>query len=227
MNRRASTSGSFIRLSEGFTHYELCGPDSGQSVVQIHGSRFHISSFFRSNIQLPGQRRFSRFATRSLWARLLDRPYTRYNLEYIRQPIKRLFRCIEFQKVNLIGLSMGGAIASAFTANFPERAPRLILIDPVGIQSMPLSWMYKAAICRWYQRIDIRLGKYRENYLKELQSDFFNPEHAKMFQNEYRIQMHILLLQARHTLERFATKQWLVSPLTPLNDWESLVGPSC
>ena len=34
---RASTSGSFIRLSEGCTHYELSGPDSGEAVVLVHG----------------------------------------------------------------------------------------------------------------------------------------------------------------------------------------------
>ena len=41
---------------------------------------------------------------------------------------------------------MGGAIASVLTVKFPERVRRLVLIDPVGIQSIPLSWIYKAAL---------------------------------------------------------------------------------
>src|SRR5437868_7703120 len=34
---RKSASGKFVRLSDGFTHYELSGPDSGRAIVLVHG----------------------------------------------------------------------------------------------------------------------------------------------------------------------------------------------
>ncbi len=34
---RAGAGGSFIRLSDGCTHYELGGPENGEAVVLVHG----------------------------------------------------------------------------------------------------------------------------------------------------------------------------------------------
>ncbi len=126
---RASTSGSFIRLSNGFTHYELCGPDSGQSVVLIHG--FSVPYFVFDptfNFLVSAGFRVLRY---DLFGRgFSDRPYTRYNLELFVNQLKDLLCALNIKRVNLIGLSMGGAISSAFTVSFPESVRRLILIDP-------------------------------------------------------------------------------------------------
>ncbi len=184
---RASTSGSFIRLSNGFTHYELCGPDSGQSVVLVHG--FSVPYFvFDPTFNFLGRAGFRVLRYDLLGRGFSDRPYTRYNLELFVNQLKDLIGALNLKKVNLIGLSMGGAIASAFTANFPERVPRLVLIDPVGIQSMPLSWMYKAAILPGISELILCLVS-TERIIQRAAVDFFNPEHAKLFQNQYRIQM--------------------------------------
>src|SRR5215471_8625837 len=34
---RRSATGKFVRLSDGVTHYEVSGPDSGAPVVLVHG----------------------------------------------------------------------------------------------------------------------------------------------------------------------------------------------
>ena len=34
---RRSAPGKFVRLSDGMTHYELLGPDSGATVLLVHG----------------------------------------------------------------------------------------------------------------------------------------------------------------------------------------------
>jgi len=184
---RTSTSGSFIRLSNGFTHYELCGPDNAQSVALIHG--FSVPYFVFDptfNFLVSAGFRVLRY---DLFGRgFSDRPHVKYNIDLFVNQLKELLDALNIKQVNLIGLSMGGAVASAFTVNFPEHVRRLILIDPVGIQSRPLSWMYKVAILPGISESILSLIS-TERIIQRAATDFFDPEHAKLFQNQYRSQM--------------------------------------
>ena len=184
---RTSTSGSFIRLSNGFTHYELCGPDNAQSVALIHG--FSVPYFVFDptfNFLVSAGFRVLRY---DLFGRgFSDRPHVKYNIDLFVNQLKELLDALNIKQVNLIGLSMGGAVASAFTVNFPECVRRLILIDPVGIQSRPLSWMYKVAILPGISESILSLIS-TERIIQRAATDFFDPEHAKLFQNQYRSQM--------------------------------------
>ncbi len=184
---RASTSGSFIRLSNGFTHYELCGPDNGQSVVLIHG--FSVPYFVFDptfNFLVGTSFRVLRY---DLFGRgFSDRPHVKYNIDLFVNQLRELLDAFNIKQVNLIGLSMGGAVASAFTVNFSERVLRLILIDPVGIQRMPLSCLYGVAILPGISELILGLAS-TDQIVERVASDFFDPEHIKIFESQYRVQM--------------------------------------
>jgi pimeloyl-ACP methyl ester carboxylesterase len=184
---RASTSGSFARLSDGFTHYDLRGPESGRPVVLVHG--FTVPYFIFDptfNFLVEAGYHVLRY---DLFGRgFSDRPHVKYNLDFFVRQLKELLDALNFQQVDLIGLSMGGAIASAFAVEFPDHIRKLILIDPVGIQPMPLSWIYKAAILPGISELILGLAG-TEKMVQGLASDFFDPEHVKMFQDQYRVQM--------------------------------------
>jgi pimeloyl-ACP methyl ester carboxylesterase len=185
---RASTGGSFIRLSDGFTHYESCGPDNGQAVVLVHG--FSVPYFIFEptfNFLIGAGFRVLRY---DLFGRgFSDRPRVKYNIDLFVDQLKELLDILNIKQVNLIGLSMGGAIVSAFTVNFPQRVRRLILIDPIGTCSMPLAWFYKAAILPGVSELILGLAG-AERMVQSIASDFFDPEHVKMFQDQYRVQLH-------------------------------------
>ena len=83
---------------------------------------------------------------------------------------------------------MGGAVASAFTVRFPERVRKLILIDPVGIQSIPLSWIYKAALLPGISELILGMVS-TDRMVQSITSCFFNPEPVKTFQDQCRVQM--------------------------------------
>ena len=95
---------------------------------------------------------------------------------------------LNIKQVNLIGLSMGGAITSAFTVKFPGRVRKLILIDPIGTCAMPLPWMYKAAILPGISELILGLAG-TERMVQNAASDFFDLEHIKMFRDQYRVQL--------------------------------------
>ena len=103
---RASTSGSYIRLSNGFIHYELSGPDSGQPIVLVHG--FSVPYFIFDptfNFLTKAGWRVLRY---DLFGRgFSDRPHVRYNIDLFVRQLKELLDALNIKRVNLIGLSMG------------------------------------------------------------------------------------------------------------------------
>ncbi len=197
---RASTGGSFIRLSNGFTHYELGGPSLTpfhfpmgeglkvrEPVVLIHG--FSVPYFvFDPTFNFLVSAGFHVLRYDLFGRGFSDRPHVKYTMDLFVNQLKELLDASNIKQANLIGLSMGGAIASAFTVNVPERVRRLVLIDPVGIQSMPFSWMYQAAVLPGVSELILGVVGI-DRMVQGVASDFFNSEHIKMFQNQYRVQM--------------------------------------
>jgi len=184
---RASASGSFIRLSDGFTHYELSGPCNGQPVVLVHGFSVPYFVFDPTFSYLVGAG--FRVLRYDLFGRgLSDRPHLQYNLGVFVGQLKELLDALGFKQVHLIGLSMGGAIGSAFTVKFPDRVLKLILIDPVGIRPMPHSWIYKVASLPVLSELILGLAG-TERLVQTAAAGFFDPEHIKMFHDQYRVQM--------------------------------------
>ncbi|MGA7192163.1 MAG: alpha/beta fold hydrolase, partial [Anaerolineales bacterium] len=66
---------------------------------------------------------------------------------------------------------------------------RLILIDPIGIRPMPLSWIYKVAILPGISELILGLAG-TEKMIQTAASDFFDPKHVEMFKDQYRVQLH-------------------------------------
>ena len=101
-----------------------------------------------------------------------------------------LLDCLGFQFVDLIGLSMGGAIASAFTVSSPQRVRKLVLIDPVGVLPMPLSLLYKLALLPGISELILGLPGTDET-IRGSAADLFDPMHVKLFRDRIRTQMQI------------------------------------
>ena len=184
---RASLPGSFVKLADGVTHYELGGPENGQPVVLVHG--FSVP-YFIWDITFAALTSAGFCVLRyDLFGRgFSDRPRTKYNMDLFVRQLHDLLDALHFQQVSLVGLSMGGPISTAFTVRYPERVSKLALIDPVGKQGMPLSWLYKTALLPGVSELILGLAG-TDNMVKSAATDFFDPEHVAMFQEKYRLQM--------------------------------------
>ena len=131
---RASTSGEYVQLSDGITHYELAGPEDAQTIVLVHG--FSISyqiwdSVFAALVE--GGFRVLRF---DLYGRgTSDRLRISYNQDLFDRQLLDIFNVLQLgHSVDLIGLSLGGSISAIFCDRHPELVRRLVLIDPTGFQ---------------------------------------------------------------------------------------------
>jgi len=185
---RRSVGGSFIKLPYGITHYEMGGNETGEVVVLIHG--FSVPYFIYDPTFEFLTRSGFRVLRYDLFGRgFSDRPHIDYNLDLFVQQLLDLLDALRFTRpVNLLGLSMGGPIASAFTVRHPQRVHKLVLIDPAGAKSIALTPMLKAAKIPFVAEVVLRLVG-SEPLVRSAARDFFDPALVNHFMAKYAVQM--------------------------------------
>lgn len=127
---RSSASGQFVELSDGVTHYELGGPEGGQVVVLIHG--FSVPGYiWDPTFAALADAGFRVLRFDAFGRGYSDRPAVDYDGALFERQVLELVDALELASpVDLVGLSMGGAVTARVAANNPERIRRLVFIDP-------------------------------------------------------------------------------------------------
>ncbi|MBE9479416.1 MAG: alpha/beta hydrolase [Chloroflexi bacterium] len=133
---RDRAAGDFVRLADGYTHYELSGPVDAQVVVLVHG--FSAPYFIWGPTFKSLTRAGFRVLRYDLYGRgLSDRPRLRYNIELFRRQLLQLLDALNLsQPLALVAFSMGAPIALSFMDKYPKRVPKLVLIAPAGARSI-------------------------------------------------------------------------------------------
>jgi pimeloyl-ACP methyl ester carboxylesterase len=134
---RAKAPGQFAQLSDGQTHYQWHGPENGPVLVCIHGL---TTPSFVWDQMMPGLTAagFS-VLTYDLFGRgWSDRPKGAQSRSFFLRQLRDLLQHEGLEgPFMLMGYSMGGAIASVFAAEEPDRVSQLILLAPAGIEHRP------------------------------------------------------------------------------------------
>ena len=182
---RASASGQFVRLGDGYTHYELGGPGKGRTVVLAAGISVPYYIWDPTFAALVGAGfRVLRF---DYYGRgYSDRPDIAYTQDvYVRQLAELLDALNITQPVDLAGLSFGGSIVTTFADRYPDRVRSLVYVDPTFrtpytvpyVEQVPMLWNFLTAVFdeRWWA--DAQLD------------DFLRPERFPDWPDRYRVQV--------------------------------------
>jgi len=128
---RKAAPGRFVRLSQGVTHYEIAGPDSGSVVVLA--AAFSVPAYLSDSLYQgladSGFRviRFDYYGRG--WS---DRPDARYDLDTFVRQLDELLDSLRIGKpVNLGGLSFGAAIVTDFTPFTSWISPAIVNVESV------------------------------------------------------------------------------------------------
>jgi pimeloyl-ACP methyl ester carboxylesterase len=185
---RRSADGSFIQLPDGITHYELAGDENGKPVILIHG--FSVPYFiYDPTFEFLTHSGFLVLRYDLFGRGYSDRPHTRYNLDLFLKQLADLLEVLRFTwPVNLIGLSTGGPIASAFTVHHPQQVDRLVLIDPVGARPLTFSPIIKALKMPLLAEAVLSLVG-NDTLIRSASKDFFDPAFVEHFKSKYAVQM--------------------------------------
>ena len=118
---RQQAHGQFIELSDGVVHYQLAGPPQGRTVVLVHGL-ITPSFIWDYNVPALTEAGFRVLRYDHYGRGFSDRPEVRYDRDlFDRQLLELLQRLNIEQPVDLVGLSMGGAVAVTFTDRHRSR----------------------------------------------------------------------------------------------------------
>ncbi len=184
---RANASDKFVTLADGVTHYELAGPPEGQPVVLVHG--FSVPSFIWDPTFAGLADAGFRVLRYDLFGRgYSDRPDAIYNQALFDRQLGDLLDAVGFTTpVNLVGLSMGGAIAVGFTAQHPERVRALALLSPAGFP-VPATRAFAIMHLPWVgEWLFDRFGE--KLIVTGLARDFYVRDRVQEFADRYRVQM--------------------------------------
>ena len=182
---RRGATGKFVRLSDGVTHYELLGPDSGAPVILVHGFSvpYYIWDSTAATLSAKGYRvlRYDEYGRG--WS---DRPKAQYDADMYERQIKELLDSLHITgPVHMAGVSMGGWVTGTYAGRNPDRVRSLILVDPVaGNSGGPPSGFRVPAVgsVAWQTFVVPGMADGQ-------MSDFVHPDRFPDWKNRYREQM--------------------------------------
>lgn len=130
---RADAPGAFIDLKHGRTHYRYFGSQSAPLAVCVHG--LTTPSFVFEALADGLVAKGYRVLVYDHYGRgFSDRPTAAQDREFFVSHLDELLNALgENEKFLLIGYSMGGAVAAAYTAAFAQRVRNLVLVAPAGM----------------------------------------------------------------------------------------------
>lgn len=99
---------SFIELKDGFTYYELSGPESGDVIVLVHG--YSVPSYIWDSTYVAAINRGYRVLRFDVFGRgFSDRPTVAYDIDLSYRQLSGIIDSLSLTTaVNLVGLSWGG-----------------------------------------------------------------------------------------------------------------------
>lgn len=181
---RAGAAGRFVSLSDGVTHYDISGPDTGRVAVLVHG--FSVPYYIWDSTAVALVTAGFRVVRYDVFGRgLSDRPDATYDGTLYDRQLSELLDSLRIAgPVDLMGLSYGGYVTGHFVATHPRRVRTLTLVDPVAVTRPLPGLLATPVVGAWYWQTMVAPTQ-ADGQL----SDFLHPERWPDWVGRYRPQM--------------------------------------
>lgn len=137
---------------------------NGKTVMLLHGKNFN-GAYWKTTIEALTREGYRVIAPDQIGFGKSSKPAGyQFTFQQLAQNTKLLLDSLHLHKIDLLGHSMGGMLATRFALMYPDRVEKLILENPIGLED----WKLVAP----YTSID-------QNYQKELKVTY---ETAKAYQ---------------------------------------------
>lgn len=156
-------------------------PDTpnGQTVLLLHGKNF-AGYYWEQTAKDLNRAGFRVIIPDQIGFGKSDKPTNiQYSFQLLALNTKAILDELKVQKVNVVGHSMGGMLATRFALMFPDRTEKLVLENPIGLEDWKTVVPYQS-VDDWYQSELKQDYKSIKNY--QLQFYFDNkwkPEYDK------------------------------------------------
>ncbi|MCH7783784.1 alpha/beta hydrolase, partial [candidate division KSB1 bacterium] len=180
---RALAQGQFVELTNGKVHYEMSGDENAQTVVLLHG--YSVPMYIWDKTFQPLVEAGFRVLRLDFYGRgFSDRRDLRYDKDLYIAQVSELLEALNITgPVDLVGMSMGGSIAVAFTDQYPEKVRKVIFIDTEFSSGSP-------PLPPDYMTTGVKLMREQAESMAEGQlGDFYNPDNFPGWPDKYKVQM--------------------------------------
>ncbi len=138
-------------------------PDSanGQAVILFHGKNF-TGFYWKDVMQFLAKAGYRVIVPDNIGWGLSTKPNTKYTFEMLAQNNKLLLDFLQIDKVNVIGHSMGGMVATRFALMYPQKTAKLILEDPLGLEDYKKFIPYKTMEQQYKKELSATYASYKK-----------------------------------------------------------------
>ena len=131
---------------DGMRIHCLTAGESGSPVILLHGGGIDSATLSWGKVIVPLSTHHRVFAPDLPGYGQSSRPDIQYTIDFYVNFVEHLLDALHLEKVSLVGLSLGGAIALTLTLYSPARVGKLVPVDAYGIQDKVaahrLSYLY-------------------------------------------------------------------------------------
>lgn len=138
-------------------------PDSanGETVILFHGKNF-TGFYWKEVIAFLSKAGYRVIAPDQIGWGMSTKPDMKYTFEMLARNNKLLLDSLQIHKVNVIGHSMGGMLATRFALLYPEKTKKLILEDPLGLEDYKKFIPYKTMEQQYKKELAATYASYKK-----------------------------------------------------------------
>lgn len=124
---------------------------NGKTIMLLHGKNFN-GAYWETTIDALSSDGFDVLVPDQIGFGKSSKPdYFQYTFQQLALNTKILIDSLGIKKLNVLGHSMGGMLATRFTLMYPEITENLILVNPIGLEDWKLKIPYQS-VNDWYQQ---------------------------------------------------------------------------
>jgi len=179
-SEREKLGGTYIKLTDGYTHYKLTGNKNDRLIVLVHGGTIPMFTWTRQ-VNFLNNAGYRVLIYDKYGRGFSDRPNITYNQDlYKRQLFELVNKLGITEKFDLVGLSVGGGTVINFTADYSEKVRKLILISPL-INNFKLPFVFKIPILGEYIARIVGVKIITKRFLSLIENDSNKKEYKEKF----------------------------------------------
>jgi pimeloyl-ACP methyl ester carboxylesterase len=149
---------------------------NGETVILFHGKNFN-GYYWKDVVPMLTERGYRVVVPDQIGWGKSAKPKVYYSFHLLAANSKKLLDSLNVSKVNVIGHSMGGMLATRFALMYPETVNKLILENPIGLEDYRTFVPYTATEELFKQEMAGTVESYR-NYQKTYYS-IWKPEYEQ------------------------------------------------
>ena len=122
---------------------------NGQTVVLLHGKNFNGAYWERTAQDLSIQGYRVVIPDQIGFGKSSKPEHIQYSFQLLARNTRAILDTLQINKINLLGHSMGGMLATRFALQYPDVVSKLILENPIGLEDWKTKVGYQT-IEEWY-----------------------------------------------------------------------------